>query len=245
MPRRLVQLNYEVVYLNTAVSVNTDAELLMVQFGDFSCVVTPHELVATPASDYDDVAPARVLLEPYLEAWAAHSELFDYFPMTFRFSGQRYEQLPSTDGVVYGEAAAAIGIAFNATGHVQRNRLPEPRPDISIEGVVAAQLRRRWRGMEQGSEPVPAASYYIVTAVKRYFTSLELNISSKVIDELGRLSSIADPEHGRKADGHPGTLTADELMWMRTACRAIVQRVLEHEAGADTSRKITRDSLLP
>jgi hypothetical protein len=50
--------------------------------------------------------------------------------------------------------------------------------------------------------------------------------------------------HGRKADGHPGTLTGDQLDWIKySACPAIIRRVLEYEAGADISHRITRIDL--
>src|SRR4051794_24617222 len=119
MQRHLAQLNYEIRYLRDDLSVLPDAPPATVQFGDFSCVVTADELVATPSGDYQGVDQARILLEPYLEAWAAKSELFDSFPISFRFQGQRYDYPPREDGVVYGEARAVFGITVTAKGHVQ------------------------------------------------------------------------------------------------------------------------------
>lgn len=223
-----------------------DADPLRVQFGEFSCIATVQQLVATPAIDLENVEDARAILEPYLQAWSATSEVLDRCPMIFRFTGAIYEQINVGDGdSVPTDVGGVLTTSCSGTVHVQHGQIPKPWPGMSTEGPLAAQLRQRWRDMEQGREPVPAASYYIASAVKQYYKPQEeLNISRNVIDKLQRLASVADPVHGRKVNGHPGVLTHEDLVWMSTACHVIVQRVLEHEAGADTSRRITGDNLL-
>jgi hypothetical protein len=121
--------------------------------------VTSLELVATPGGIYEEPTDARQLLEPYLEAWAAGSELFDSLPISFQFTSHRSELEPGLDGVGYVDAAAITGAAINATAHAEYGQLPQPRPGVATAGVIAEQLRRRWRGMEEGREPVPATSY--------------------------------------------------------------------------------------
>lgn len=246
MRRRVAQLNYAIAYPSNTVSVSPTAEPITVQFGDFSCAVSVEQLVATPGTDFESADDARAVLEPYLDAWAASTELFDRCPMTFSSTNEVYEQLDTGNrDIAYADVAAGTAIAWTATAHVQHGQIPRPRPGVSIEGPLAAQLRRRWQRMEQGGEPVPAASYYVATAVKQYYKPEDLNVSGNVIGELQRLASVADPDVGRKADGHPGPLTSDDLAWMRAACRALVQRVLEVEAGADFSQTITRTDVLP
>jgi hypothetical protein len=244
--QKVAQLNYAIDFPSEAASVSHNAEPITVQFGDFSCEVTADQVAARPSASFDDVTTARQVLEPFLEAWSATTELFDYCPMAFRFTGHVYEHTDDEDpNVAHADVAAATVVTFNATAHVEHGQIPQPRLGVNSEGPLAAQLRWRWRRMERGGEPIPAASYYIVRAVKRYHSPQDLNISRKVLDDLQKLSAFDHPTEARKVGGHDGLLTNDDLAWMRTACRAIVQRVLEHEAGADTPRFITRDKLLP
>jgi hypothetical protein len=161
--------------------------------------------------------------------------------MTFTRTSHTYEQLDSNGrDIAFADVAAGTTVTWTAAAHVQHGQIPRPRPGVNIEGPLAAQLRRRWQRMEQGGEPIPAASYYIATAVRRYYKPAQLNVADNVLSELQRLASVADPDVGRKPDGHPGSLLPDELSWMRAACRVLVQRVLDVEAGTDISQTITR-----
>lgn len=124
MRRRIAQLNYTINHSSETVSVSPTAEPFTVQFGDFSCEVTAQQLVARPSSDYEDVSEARVLLEPFLEAWSASTELFNYCPMTFSITGQVYEHLDTEDkDIAYADVATGTAVVWTAT--------PEPPPPTS------------------------------------------------------------------------------------------------------------------
>jgi hypothetical protein len=64
----VTQLNYTIAYPSETVSVSPAAAPITVEFGDFSCVVSVEQLVATPGADFENVDDARAVLEPYLEA---------------------------------------------------------------------------------------------------------------------------------------------------------------------------------
>ena len=59
------------------------------------------------------------------------------------------------------------------------------------------------------------------------------------MDKLGRLASTEDPQLGRKAGGHPGPLTSEDVIWIKAACHQLIKRVMQYEAGIQHLPQIT------
>jgi hypothetical protein len=246
--RRLKYLQYKVVPLIETITVAENAEPLEVTLSGFRCAVTSQTLTAEPIEDeYTYHTEAHSALESALEAWSATSELIDICPVTFELQGHHYEVIvPEGNQVVYAhgfdESVAVDDVVTVA------KPLPPPHGEIRHEGPVAAQLRRRWRNVVHGTESITAVGYYVLTAIEENFdgrstAATRLNISRKVFDELSRITSIYDPVHGRKASKRVGTITDEQLNWIKHACPAIIRRVLEAQAHADISRQITKADL--
>jgi hypothetical protein len=214
--RRVKQLHYDVIYLSGTCQIAESAEPLQVLLNGFDCTLTHDKLRAQPRDDYEDAADAISALQPALDAWSAMTELVDRCPLAFELAGFHDEPVPPPDGqVIYPESIVSIDTATAEEKFVvTRDRFPAPRDDIQTEGPVAAQLRRRWRNVELGIESRVAVGYYVFTSIKRRFgderkAAKELEISANILTTLRRVCSIADPLHGRKADGSPGTITSE------------------------------------
>jgi hypothetical protein len=214
------------------------------------CVADAHGLSAEPFDDFDDAAEAHSALLPALEAWSATSELIDITPLAFELQGSSFEDIgpDGQDGASITAHAMMETITFTDVVAVAKNRLPLPHDDIRKEGPVAAQLRCRWRNVVRGTESPIMVAYFIQTTIEEHVGRPEdvpdaLNISTKVWKKLSRLASTEDPVHGRKAKARPGPLTDADVHWIRYACPLIIRRVLEYQAEADISYKITNADL--
>jgi hypothetical protein len=160
-----VHLTYDVEYLNSALRVSDSVPATQVNLNGFTCELTSKQLTAVPDDEFADVDSARTVLEPALRAWEAKSEIVDGLPFRFKFAGSRMETVgPREPGVVHAQASLAIGASITATATVERSHFPEPDPAITAEGPATAQLRARWRQVQQGKEPFHAAAYWILRA---------------------------------------------------------------------------------
>jgi hypothetical protein len=169
-------------------------------------------------------------------------------PVSFELQGHSFEEVGSAEGqAVYAQTVMDTAVATDVVA-VAKNRFPAPPGAITAEDPVTAQLRRRWRNVVQGTESPVAVGYFVKTTIERHLgkppqAPKALNISSKVWDELSKLTSTDDPEFGRKAGGRPGQLTEVHLSWLRFACPIIIRRVLEHEAGMEIPDPLTKADL--
>ena len=211
MVRRLKQLRYKLVPLSKSVSFTDDAEPVEVILNGFRCTATSSGLVAEPVdelefedeleSEYE--AEAVSTLQPALEAWSATSELIDRSPVAFEYVGTSTEPVQPEGGTGVTAQVLHETMVFTDAVAVVKNNLPAPHPHICFEGAVPAQLRRRWRNVEQGKESPVMVAYLVQTTVEQYVhgedkVSDTLNISSKVWSRLHKLASSDDPDHGRR-----------------------------------------------
>ena len=93
-------------------------------------------------------------------------------------------------------AEARMAHAFIETGvmtevwAVAKNNLPEPHPAVTHEGALTANLRPRWRNVEQGRESLTAVGWFILSSIEYRFGSRraaakELNVSDGVLRQAG------------------------------------------------------------
>jgi hypothetical protein len=207
----------------------------------FDCRLAGGTLTAVPGDDYADPDSARDALEPGLRAWEARSEIVDGLPFRFRLYCSSTETVDEHGNPGPNRMTAMVEIACGVDAlSVVRDSFPAPDAAISLEGPVTASLRSRWRSMESGHEHLASFAYWLLTRIEREFgpsrkeAAGELQVDVKVLSELGRLTSVSDPDHGRKVgpdQAKDHVLSGSEVEWLQAATRLLIRRVLEHEAG--------------
>lgn len=253
MRSRVASLTYTVTWLDDRRRVSDDASAIEVPIRGFDCRLTGGSLTAVPGDEYADPDSARDVLEPGLRAWEAQSEIVENLPFRFRFSGSSTETVvqdgnpgPNRIAVMVESASAVEALS------VMRDSFPAPDPAICVEGPVTSSLRSRWRSMEAGHEPLTSCAYWLLTRIEREFgprrdeAARELQVDLKVLKRVGELTSVSDPDHGRKVGADQGkdhVLTEGEIGWLRAAGKLLIRRVLEHEAGARNLSFLTMNDL--
>jgi hypothetical protein len=250
---KVASLVYGVTWLDKNRRVSNDAPTVEVSVRGFDCRLIGGTLTAVPSDEYADPDSARDALEPGLRAWEAHGEIVDGLPFRFHFSGASTEMVDEHGNPGRNRVTVGVDIAWGVEAvSVVRDTFPSPNAAISVEGPIAASLRSRWRSMEAGQEPLTSFAYWLLTRIEREFgpsrkeTAATLRVDLKVLSEIGRLTSISDPDRGRKVSADQTKdhiLTGRELGWLHAAGRLIIRRVLEHEAGAANLPLLTMNDL--
>jgi hypothetical protein len=253
---RVASLAYAVVWLDDRCRVSDDAPVIEVSIRGFDCRLAGGSLTAVPGDDYADPDSARDVLEPGLRAGETHSEIVDGVPFRLRPSGSNTETVDEHGNTGPGRVISQMESGWAVEGQsVVRDSFPRPDAAIGVEGPVTSSLRSRWRSMEAGHEPLTSCAYWLLTRIEKGFgphqranrgirreeTARTLQIQREILDQLGDLSSVPDPDHGRKAQVEDRVLTDDELGWVRAASRLLMRRVLEHEAGVENLPLLTMD----
>ena len=249
--QRVKSLTYTVSQTDPARTISPQAPPVKVELDRFTCRLEGARLTVIPSDDYDDEASAIAVLAPLLRGWEAKTDLVDGYPLRFDFLTAQLEEVDPPPDEQIGHASTAVVAIQVMEVTVCRERLEYPLPDpaIRFEGHLTELLRPRWRQVLRGKDSLTTVAYVIVTTLEEHCggsakAAKTLNISSKVLTELRRLASVPDPQHGRKASKQTGTLTIEHIRWIREACAVILRRLLEYEAGADLSHKITKADFL-
>jgi hypothetical protein len=258
---RVTSLTYTVTWLDDRRRVSDEAPAIQVATRGFDCRLAGGILTAVPGDEYADPDSAKDALEPGLRAWEAHSEIVEDLPFRFSFLGSNTESVDEHGNPGQGRVVvtADVGWAVEAET-VVRDSFPGPDAAISVEGLVATSLRSRWRSMEAGHEPLTACAYWLLTRIEREFgpgreasrndrreaVSRKLQVDPKVLHEMGNLTSVSDPDNGRKVAADQAkdhVLTGSEVAWLQAAGKLLIRRVLEHEAGVVNLSLLTMNDL--
>lgn len=129
---------------------------------------------------------------------------------------------------------------------------PEPpRVGTKRSPDVDSMFQRYLRHLE-GREPLPSMAYFCLTMLKQMAggravnAAATFNISKRVLDRIGKLSSNKGGFSARKATGSNAPLTIDEERFLKSAVKLLIQRAAEVEYGSDPSRKkITLADICP
>lgn len=250
---RVASLTYTVTWLDDRRRVSDDVPVIEVSIQGFDCRLAGGILTAMPGDEFADPDSARDALEPGLRAWEAHSEIVDGLPFRFRFSGSSTENVDEHGNPGPNRVAAMTDFAWAVDAlSVVRDSFPGPNAAISREGRVTSSLRSRWRSMEAGHEPLTSCAYWLLTRIEREFgprreeAAKKLLVDPKVLSQVGRLTSVSDPDHGRKVGADHAkdhVLTGSEVGWLQAAGRLLIHRVLEHEAGLVNLSLLTMNDL--
>ncbi|MGA2513449.1 MAG: hypothetical protein ABSG37_07505 [Candidatus Limnocylindrales bacterium] len=207
--------------------------------GRFDFVLEAGELVARPRDHFADVRTARATIEPHLESWQQFALLAES-DHRISFDYDRAEVVDRSSGPdrqVYPGAAVARVLVAEAAVRRDNGDYPPPA-ETFIASPVTTRLIDRLRRMRDKRSEIPAAGYYVLTLLEREFkgrpaAARSLRLHKGLLNKLGELSNVNDPEIGRKGNlkGPERPLTPEELAWIRACVRLLAIRVGEREAG--------------
>lgn len=206
--------------------------------GGWSIRLQDGVLTATPAEAFRSRKLAREDLEQRLREWSQSAFLTaDAFRFRFDYERSDVEVIdPDARNVhVFPEPARLTLTMGEPT--VQRGHRTFPPPDTTFRRTPLTDLlSERLHALRDGRAELPAVAYLVLSAIETSFggrkkCAATLFVDPRVLGNLGRLSSQFDPEIGRKAEGDPKPLAAQELAWLQAVVVRLVRRVGEHATG--------------
>jgi hypothetical protein len=208
----------------------------------FRCRLADRTLVAEPDADFPDAASGRAALEPHLRGWEVQLELERGIWIEFRFEGAEVidRQPAAGSRTVALEAAETARAIMSADVIRGLGDYPAPPTHQLAETPFVEALRARVRDVRHQRERLLVAAYWCLTQVEgkygnRAAAAAALNVSKNVLETIGRLTAIDDPQEGRKAGGPARPLIPAERQWLDRVLRAIVLRVAQVEAAEEVS----------
>lgn len=219
--------------------------------GDFYLV--DGELKVVPNEHFGSGQEASQAIEPFLRAWEIEADLKRNLG-TIRFTYSRADEvdrnppLPGESQVVYLKGCAAITIGASAHCHMVLKRYPEP-PEHFSASEYAQYAYRRWLGYRNGSEPLLAMAYFILTLLERQAGSranacILFNVERKVLDRFGSwCSERGSVLTARKAKStNFDDLSHIEKEWLERAAKRLIFRLGEQVSGQPLDQ-ITMDNV--
>jgi hypothetical protein len=116
---------------------------------------------------------------------------------------------------------------------------------------------RRYERHKQGTDSIETMAYHALTVLERRFPgktgrkdrktiACSLNLEGTILKGLGRLSSKrGGPLTARKYDPTSQPLSTQEINWIATVVRLLIQRLGEYEAAPSSPLPKTTMSDLP
>ena len=182
---------------------------------------------------------ARGLIDPILRDWEVEVELA-WSRGELRFIYQDAEiidRTPSTPGAIRGHVMVALGGAYsvataNAASHIIRRRYPDPPVGFHLT-PDAESILLRFRGYQDGREPLLSMAYFCLTVVLSAAGGLSnaakaFGIAESVLRKLGELTSNrGDLTTARKARATKHPLTGAERAWIEATVKQLVLRLCD------------------
>jgi len=219
----------ETISFDQPPTVERDTEAFQIRLADN---IVTFEMLEHHASEES----ARERVEPYLRAWEILDALDKGRPeMSFEFEWadviDRDPLPPGVGQVIHAKAAMAAAGALDATLHFTRSQYPEP-PDRFVLSDDVKVMWGRYNAYLNGEERLDAMAYACLSkleerAGRREQAAKQYNISSKVLNELGRLTTeVGDEQTARKYRGRKErrSYTRAEQTWIKAALRAVIRR---------------------
>jgi hypothetical protein len=239
---RVTRLVYAVVWECNDFRVSRNASPLEGTLQEFDITLNSDLLNAVPRTDFASTEEARASLEPLLADWQTEWDIKHNLRISFKFISAEIRDLRT------GEVADVISVHSEGSLSVELGQFPAlPSGDLRSTRF-GNQLRSRLHNLDDGREGLCACAYYVLTAIEREFSGPKnaartLALSVNILENIGRLSSINDPELGRKGKEPETSLDPNEIGWMKLVLRTIVTRVIELQSGLKPARQITMADL--
>lgn len=199
-------------------------------------------LKVVPSEHFCTGREASEAIEGFLRSWEIESDLKLNLG-TIRFTYTRADLVdrnpppPGEPQIVHLEGCSAITIGAFAHCHVVLGRYPEP-PERFSASEYAQYAYRRWLGYRNGSEPLLAMAYFILTLLERQAgnrtnASAIFKVDRAVLDRLGSwCSERGSALTARKAKSTDfDDLSHIEKEWLERAAKRLIFRLGEQVSG--------------
>lgn len=215
--------------------------------GAFRLRLEDGELTAEMLEHHAQVASARDVVDPYLEAWSLLGREGRFW---FEFEDADVVDRDLPDGHVV-VAHNTVVFYEHEESTVITDVYPDPPVDFEPSTTVQ-QMMVVYRRFLDGRGTVGWMGYYCLTAAKKRLGGRSwwkrLNVSGNVADELqGLAGGVGDHRTGRKVgDGIDHRAhTSAETNWIKRAVEALITRLgqWERDPGREWSEKLTMADL--
>lgn len=194
-----------------------------------------------PTEHFSSEIDARRAIETYLLDWEIEADITSNIG-AIRFSFKE-SQVVETEPCHELERAIRVDswesakVSDCVSVQIICHKYPRPPHEFRATQEVA-QAYRRWKAHHEGKEPLQAMAYFVLTLADTTFgdrsrAADELQIDSKILKEIGRLSSTKGNEiTARKAKPLLEDLSPKEQEWLEKAVRLVIRQLGQRAAGA-------------
>lgn len=197
-------------------------------------------LIVTMLDHYPSAESAREIVDPWLRAWEIDQAL-SLGKTELRFEYEGVEIIDRSPPVLgQGQVVVSGAVAFISVGTVLVNatvtqgKYPAFPKRFKLTPDLET-LWHRYRGFEQGREPLTSMGYFCLTLVEqsaggRKHAANTYKISREILNKLGHLTSaLGDVGTARKVgtQGLSRPLTAAEREWIKGAVKLLARRLGE------------------
>ena len=179
---------------------------------------------------------ARQRVEPYLQAWEMSAASLRGWPVfRFRFQSARIPRADATLG-----STGTIDLAVSAALAFQLDALPSA-PTRPLSGPWIDAIWEHFRNYREGREALVPTAYMCLELLEasvpgerqkkaRKAAADHYGLDFKVLDRLGKLTAVSDPQKGRKMPKNtPEPLTPEEEREIERTLVDIVRAVVREK----------------
>jgi len=193
-------------------------------------------LILEMKKHFGSISQAKDAVAPFFQRWEVDVYLRSRRKeLEFIFDSADVVDLdPPVDGtkVIFLEAAIASSSDVSATLTISLSKYPAPPVHFRLT-PLAETMWNRYRRSLAGDEPLLAMAYFCLTALEqdagsRKSAADRFNVSSTVLDKLGRLTAKGDETEARKiTESSPDPLSQSDRDWIDAAIRILIRRAGE------------------
>ena len=186
--------------------------------------------------DYATEAETRKSIDEYIRVWELDAGLrqgHDYFEL--KFDRAKIVDRNPTPGEIRVSAASTAETTDSATVTEAPLDYPSPPSGLSIDPDIQT-MYDRYMNHRRGYEPLPGMAYFCLTILEyiaktRKAAAQHFNISKRVLDKIGTLSSKKGGPEARKREGSDKDLTGPERHFLEEAVKKTIYRMAEKSAA--------------
>lgn len=240
-------LTYSIASLMPDRRVEASEEGEVFEVAGFECTASSTSLTARPRDRITSVEEAYERLEPHLRDWESEFDLRG-LPVEFRRSTAHVVVETEIEPVrheVTANARVGLKAEMSLTAKVA---MTGPTGEFRSTPVVDY-LRHRWLSATSPYQELPtSAAYALLTFIESHFggraaAAEKLNVSRRVLNLAGELSSRSDPKSGRKVKDPTSSITAAELGWLSSWIATVGKRFASVESGHQQPIQLTVEDL--